>query len=51
MAVQQRLVDDTPRALLVSGGKDIILEPKDFNSWRSWERIMFGANLDGKGLC
>jgi hypothetical protein len=36
------LVDDTPRALIVPGGKDIILEPKDFSSWRSWERLCLG---------
>ncbi len=41
----QRLVDDTPRALLVPGGKDIILEPKDFTSWRSWERLCLGYPL------
>lgn len=42
---QRPLVDDTPRALLVPGGKDIILEPKDFTSLRSWERLCLGYNL------
>jgi hypothetical protein len=39
------LVDDTPRALLVPGGEDIILEPQDFTSWRSWERLCLGMTI------
>ncbi len=40
------LVDDTPRALIVPGGKDIVLTPKDFTSWRSWERLCLGYALN-----
>jgi len=44
-------VDDTPRALLVPGNKDIILEPKDFTSWRSWERLCLGMAVDASDFC
>lgn len=43
--MRNSLVDDTPRALIVPGNKDIILEPKDFSSWRCWERLCLGMSL------
>ncbi len=49
MALQNRqpmrLVDDTPRALIVPGQDDVILKPDDFVSWRGWERLCLGMNL------
>jgi hypothetical protein len=40
-----RLVDDTPRALIVPGQDDVILKPDDFVNWRGWERLCLGMNL------
>lgn len=40
------IVDDTPRALIVPGNKDIVLTPDDFTSWRSWERLCLGYTLN-----
>lgn len=43
--VSDTRVDDTERLLVVPGGQDIILSPKDFMSRRSWERLCLGFVL------
>lgn len=42
------LVDDTPRALPVPGGKSIVFLPSDFTNRRAWERLCLGYELRGE---